>query len=226
MRDAFVCRIKHFPQLLPVVTGAGIMMTGKRDRAVFELCNDGGFIRMLGVERADIEHPFATAFPRRRAGNIRTMPRDPFVQIEFGAGIIIDRRDITNRRRSGDRTASGSQLFFRNDLEISRNFDDPSQTMRTLRCGIPLAVRRTGEPPDAGGIVDGKVNIDGIAGHHGNVFQNFMDQTAISSREINAIHELCAVAGIRNNRFRPVHRGEPVADFESLFVRGFVFCIR
>ncbi|MPM41440.1 hypothetical protein SDC9_88095 [bioreactor metagenome] len=73
----------QFPQLRPVIALAGIMMAGEGNCAGGLLNQDGGLVGVLRMKRADRKDPAATAFPRLRLAEFRTIPPNPVVEIEI-----------------------------------------------------------------------------------------------------------------------------------------------
>ena len=75
--------IAQFAELVPVVAGAGVVMTAEGDGSVGLLDQDGRAIPVRIVERADGKHPLAAILPHLWLTELRTEPGNPGIQIEI-----------------------------------------------------------------------------------------------------------------------------------------------
>ena len=103
---------------------------------------------------------------------------------------------------------------------------NPGHAVRTFGDGVALAVHRPGKPPDPRRIVNRCVDCNLF----GRGLCDFADhpahQLAVVRREVDPVHQLRPVAGIRHDGIGPAKGGESVADLASLGQRGFVFRVR
>ena len=186
------------------MTGTAVVVAFERNRPGWLLNQHGGLVRVVAVERADGENPLSAALPVLLRTQFRAVLPNPRIQIKdlwCVSCLDIDTVFDTVLRHNI------KELVRRDCHNILWYGDDFRHSVRTRWDTVAFAVLRAGQSPNPCRVMNGEVDFDRIGRGFRHFRNHTLNQSAVIRRQVNAVHELSAVAGVRHNWSGPAERG-------------------